>query len=153
MKTKIFKIFLPVLLFACSAPAVYAGDMFPELEDRNDVETVFVSKSLISGATAPLGAARRFIGNSLANVESVSVYQSDSKSGMKACKDAMRDYQKQNPGLEVLMRSRDGGDLTLLCGEPIEGSDAYSRLIIYTVDDEDVCIVVLTGRITLSGNG
>ena len=46
MKTKIFKIFLPVLLFACSAPAVYAGDMFPELEDRNDVETTFFAPEL-----------------------------------------------------------------------------------------------------------
>lgn len=151
MKKFVVKLSVMLILMAfCVMPASASG-AFDELQNRDDVETVFVSKKLAPRATMPLAAVRRYIGGSLGDLESVMVFNADTVSGIEACKKAMSRFQKDNPSLETLLRSRDEGELTLFCGLPIPDTDNYSMLIVYTEEVDEVSIVVINGVISIQG--
>lgn len=145
-----FSVLIALLFF--TTLQVRATDFFQDLDDCDDVSAVYISKNLISQARVPIARVRQVVSMDDLKLESIAVYDAEKKSGMEACKKAMKNFRQTNPNLDMLMLSRDeDGEVTMLYGLPVEGSDTYSVLVVYTEDSDEVCIVVLTGQIKFDG--
>lgn len=127
-----------------------AKDYFGCLMKRSDVEVVYVSKALISTVRPNLNVGNIHLGGQFKNIESIYVINSSSQAGIKACLKVVDDFVDGNRGIEVLMKSKDAKDETVLYGLPDRAEEGgYSKLVICNSNPNDVSIVVVAGNVTL----
>lgn len=140
-------------LFLMSLTAV-AANPFSELDNRKDVDVVYVSKTLLRSAMAApgIGAAQRYIGDDIKNVESIYVINSEKGPGIEACKKAVKEFCKTTPGIELIMSSTDDGERTEMYSVPSEQNGKISTLLIYQCEKNEVSIVLIQGTLSLQQN-
>lgn len=149
MKSKSLKTALITLIILLGAAPAFAASPFANLTKRNDIDVTYVSKYLVNSKRHALYKGGVNFSNLVPNIESIYVIEATNKSGIDACKQAMKEYLKSAKNCQVLMTSKDGTDYDVIYGEPTSGmagnnsSQRYDKLIIYSEAPSDLTLIVV----------
>lgn len=149
MKSKSLKTALITLIIFLGAVPAYSASPFASLTKRNDLDITYVSKYLVNSKRHALYKGGVNFSNLVPNIESIYVIEANTKSGIEACKQAMKEYLKTSKHCQVLMTSKDGTDYDVIYGEPSPGmvgnknNQRYDKLIIYSEAPSDLTLIVV----------
>ncbi len=149
MNSKTLKtIIVTIVALIAFAPSASAANPFSDLTNRNDIEFTYVSKYLVNQKRHALLKGGVNLATLVTDLESIYVIEATNKTGMEACRNAIKEYQNIHKDCDVLMTSKDGSDITLVYGIPDtsstnEKSPKYKSIIVYTEDEGEVDIVVV----------
>lgn len=151
MKQKLFSTFLATVVIAVSSFSASARDIFPSLFNSPDIESAYVSKSMIynSDKSRDIVWHKLNLYNSQ-QIDDLYVYSSQTEAGLTQMADAFEEFKKQNKDLEILMRTKSNKELSLICGLPIADKPGYYSDLIIISEGKAMSIVTLSGVISLS---
>lgn len=152
MKNKIISIAALIIAMTLVSGNAMAAMPFSQLDDREDVDVVYVSKGLLGAfnSKSTLGALSRHVPVSFDDFERLYVISSSSPAGVAACREAMKQYLASHEGMELLMSAKEGSDITKMYGIPSDNPGRYKVLMVYTLSDgDDVTIVYIEGGFTI----
>lgn len=145
----------PMLSVAICATALLTGAQaptFPDLADRKDVTTVFVSKAMLNSLGKNPGDIKQFSIKDMAkSIKTLEIITCEEKAAVREAKKALKSYVKSNSGLETLAKVKDDGEEMVVYGIPTPGDDCYSEIVMSTLDDSanDMQLIVIKGNISM----
>lgn len=156
MKSSLIRLTLILILFlSVGSLTAMAEDPFMKLTERNDVESTYISKEMLSFVNPNLMRVGRMnLSKQMGNISSIVIINSDKPSGVEACRKTMESFISSNRNVVTLMRDKDESDITTIYALPDESdSGVYSAIMLYEVGKdgkaEECQIVVLRGSLTI----
>lgn len=150
------KTLLHHLLFVCTILAAANSSAqtptFPDLADRKDVTTVFVSKAMLNSLGRNAGDIKQFSIKDMAkSIQTLEIITCEEKPAIKEAKKALKAYVKNNRNLEVLAKIKDDGEEMVVYGIPSGIAECYSEIVMSTLDEnsDDMQIIVIKGSISM----
>lgn len=148
MKIKNLKtIIVSLVTLIASAPLAQGASPFGDLTNRNDIEFTFVSKYLVNSKRHTLFRSGVNLAALVPEIESIYIIEATSKTGMEACRQAMKAYKNANKDCHVLMTSKDGSEISMVYGIPDNSKDnsenKYKSIVVYNEDEGEIDIVVV----------
>lgn len=149
MKAKHTLLFI-LIAIASFIPTAAQGRLFPTLVSSQGVESVYVSKAILSsiGANSLKLGKSGLEGDILKKIESVEIISTSTKSAAaKARKEASEIVSKMN--LEVLTDVQDSSDTMTIYGDV--SSDSIINVLLLVTSERNECnIIAIRGSIPLS---
>lgn len=150
------KTLLRHLMLACTIVAAINSNAqtptFPDLADRKDVTTVFVSKAMLNSLGHNAGDIKQFSIKDMAkSIQTLEIITCEDKSAIKEAKKALKAYVKNNRNLDILAKIKDDGEEMIVYGIPSGITDCYSEIVMSTLDEnsDDMQIIVIKGSISM----
>lgn len=133
---------LLIMITACAHKVT-----FPSLANQDGITNIYVNKFMI-GNIGKSGGLPGYIPDSLVKkLDSIEVITADENPQVTLIRDTVKEYINANKQLEVVLNVNDDGDNVTIYGLPVEGSDVYSKLIMYVVDEDgDTVLIVMNGK-------
>lgn len=141
----------PVLIWLTAMTSGFANakEIFAQLTEMPQVESTFISGKMGSRLMA-LPEVGRMVRNGImlesGDFKAIFIYKCYSEESVKKARDILTDYIKSNKDVELLMRTRQGGQEYTMYEESRHGasnSSHRSKLIIWNSDAPNVCEVVV----------
>lgn len=156
MKSSLIRLTLILTLFlSVGSLTAMAEDPFMKLADRNDVESTYISKEMLSFVNPNLMRVGRLnLSNQMGNITSIIIINSEKSSGVEACRKTMESFISSNRNVVTLMRDKDETDITTIYAITDEKKpSAYSAIMLYETskdgNSEECQIVLLRGALTI----
>lgn len=146
---KKLRILTPVIAIVFALIACAQKPTFPSLNNQNGITTVYISKAMLAMA----GKSNMINGVPVKDVDkldSVEVITSEDKSTSQKIQDAMAEYIRNNPDLEILLQVNEESNNVKIYGKPIADSSNFSIMIIQVSDGDEDVLVVMKGVINPS---
>ena len=131
--------------------------LIPAVQNIKGVTNVLIGKTMLS-MVSDYGPVDDLQPSDLSNLTSVEIINADEAIPVKAIVDEFRKFISSTPDIQVLMQVTDDDQQVRIYGTPISGTENYSRIIFYVLekydddkaisDDDEVSVIVLSGKIT-----
>ncbi len=145
----LFSVILAVTLSMASTSCLAQARAFKSLADMPDVNTVFIGEAAMRMANVSGLSKGKFSPDD--KVKTVEIVTCESPASIQKAK-AIADSMIEQMHLELLLETKDDGEITrIYCLFDKDNKDKASVIMIQNIDDDDeMNIVYLTGKITLS---
>ncbi len=146
---KKLRILTPVIAIVFALMACAQKPTFPSLNNQNGITTVYISKAMLAMA----GKSNILNGvpvKDIDRLESVEVITAENQSVSQKIQDAMSEYTRNNPDLEILLQVNEKDNNVKIYGKPIAGSSNFSVMIIHVSESNENVLVVMKGVISPS---
>lgn len=146
---KKLRILTPVIAIVFALMACAQKPTFPSLNNQNGITTVYISKAMLAMA----GKSNILNGvpvKDIDKLESVEVITAENQSVSQKIQDAMSEYTRNNPDLEILLQVNEKDNIVKIYGKPIAGSSNFSVMIIHVSESNENVLVVMKGVISPS---
>lgn len=143
------RILTPVIAIVFALMACAQKSTFPSLNNQNGITSVYISKAMLTMA----GKSNSLNGvpvKDIDRLESVEVITAEEQSMSQKIQDAMSEYTRNNPDLEILLQVNEKDNNVKIYGKPIAGSTNFSVMIIHVSESDENVLVVMKGVISPS---
>lgn len=159
MKSSLTRLTLILTLFlSVGSLTAMAEDPFMKLTERNDVESTYISKEMLSFVNpGMMRVGRMNLSSQMGNITSIVIINTDKSSGVEACRKTIESFTGSNRHVVTLMRDKDESDITTIYAVTDEKDPSvYSDIMLYEVSKdgraEECQIVLLRGALTIPNN-
>lgn len=148
---KYIKVLLLIIALSVAGSIFAARPIFADLPAGEDIEKIYLSKSLLRMAGADdinlQGVSLEDLGKDyLDNIEVVNI---ETRLHFRQAYDILDQYVDKN-NLEVMMLKESDGEKVTIYGKPIDETGETSVMIIVKEDEDELNIVVISGRFNAS---
>ncbi len=148
---KYIKVLLLIIALSVAGSIFAARPIFADLPAGEDIEKIYLSKSLLRMAGADdinlQGVSLEDLGKDyLDNIEVVNI---ETRRHFRQAYDILDQYVDKN-NLEVMMLKKSDGEKVTIYGKPIDETGETSVMIIVKEDEDELNIVVISGRFNAS---
>lgn len=148
---KHIKVILLTIALSIAGCVYGARPIFSELPAGEDIEKIYLSKSLLrmTGAeniNLPGVSFDNLGSNQLDNIEVVNI---EARRYFRQANEILDQYVDKH-NLEVMMLKEGDGEKVTIYGSPTEETGETSVMIIVKEDEDEMNIVVITGRLDIS---
>lgn len=138
-----------IILSALTGGSANAKEIFAELTEMPHVESTFISGK-IGHSLMALPEVGRIVRNGVTldsdDLKAMFIYRCYSEDSVKKAREILSDYVKSHKNVELVMRTRQGGQEFTMYEETKAGnsdSSERAKFIIWTADAPNVCKVVV----------